>query len=555
MTNGTNGGCCWGWVPLLGKHFSFCIRALNERQRTTGLAIFVMAFSVLAHASNPAAPLLWRGIEPGPYHVGYKSAWKWDASRAFSPRTDWRGNVLYHEAARPIRLSTWYPATPHKGSTPMPYEGYFHADDAPAELHALVQATEEYDRSSNANMFGGDAILLQQLLRTTTAAYRDASYAQGAFPVVIYSMGQNDYNQENVVLCEFLASHGFIVVTVADLGPSLLKSKMLVNDASSFEAQEDDLEFALAQAIQIPSADANKIAALGHSMGAIYALLLAMRDDRVGAVIGLDGSYMTTIPRYYFKFQEAFYFDPTHFRAPLLSLYRKDDNPDATMSEIDQLRYSDRYLMAVPKVIHTDFNSFPLLTVDVPASKLDTYASRHRDQQTAVSGHLFIANSVLDFLEGTLNGNPQSIGSLQQRCQRFSLAGTATDCKLLPGLRAPTEEELARIAMADGTDQAVAAYDDAKARYPEAVIIREKVLNRIGSEAGYQDHREDAVKILQLNVHAWPDSSDAYESLAEAYEANGQKDLALESYKKSLALNPGNADAREGLKRLQTARQ
>ena len=80
----------------------------------------------------------------------------------------------------------------------MPYEEYFHADDPPAELHALVQATEEYDRKSNANMFGGDVVLLQQLLRTPTATYRDASDAHGAFPVVIYSMGQDDYNQGNV---------------------------------------------------------------------------------------------------------------------------------------------------------------------------------------------------------------------------------------------------------------------------------------------------------------------------------------------------------------------
>jgi dienelactone hydrolase len=555
VTNDNCGGSRWIWASLAGTRDCCRKRPLNRRLRTSGLAIVVVVLSVFAQASNPNAPLLWRGMEPGPYPVGYKSAWKWDTSRAFSPQTDWQGNVLHHPAARPIRLSIWYPATPRKGSSPMSYQGYFHADDAPAELQTLVQATEEYDRNSNANMFGGDVTLLQRLLQTKTAAYRDAPYAHGAFPVVIYSMGQNDYNQENVVLCEFLASHGFIVATVPDLGPSSLKSKMLVNDAASFEAQENDLEFALAQAMQIPSADSSKIAAIGHSMGAIYALLLAMRDERVGAVIGLDGSYMATLPRYYFKFQDAFYFDPTHVRAPLLSLYRKDDNPDVTTSVIDQLRYSDRYLMSVPKVIHTDFNSFPLLTVDVPASKLDTYASKHRDQQTAVSGHIFMAKSVLDFLEGTLAGHPQSIGSLQQRCQLFSLGGTAADCKLLPGLKAPTEAEFARIVIADGTDRAVAAYDEAKARYPQEVIIREKVLNRIGSEAVYQGLPQDAVKILQLNVHAWPDSSDAHESLAEAYEATGQKDLAIESYKKSLALNPANADAKEGLKKLQPAGQ
>lgn len=67
------------------------------------------------------------------------------------------------------------------------------------------------------------------------------------------------------------------------------------------------------------------------------------------------------------------------------------------------------------------------------------------------------------------------------------------DCKLLLGLKAPTEEEFARIAIADGTDQAVAVYEKAKARYPQEIIIREKVLNRIGSEAVYQGLPQDAV--------------------------------------------------------------
>lgn len=137
----------------------------------------------------------------------------------------------------------------------------------------------------------------------------------------------------------------------------------------------------------------------------------------------------------------------------------------------------------------------------------------------------------------------------------IDLAGTVADWKQFPGPKAPAEEGFARIAVTDGVDQAVAAYDAVKARYPQEVVIREKVLNRIGSEGVYQGLPQNAVKILQPNVHAWPDSSDAHENLAEAYEATGQKGLAIESYKKSLALNPANADAIEGLKKLKPARQ
>ena len=41
-----------------------------------------------------------------------------------------------------------------------------------------------------------------------------------------------------------------------------------------------------------------------------------------------------------------------------------------------------------------------------------------------------------------------------------------------------------------------------------------------------------------------------YDFLADAYETNGQKDLAIATFKKSLEVNPQNANARERLKKL-----
>ena len=47
------------------------------------------------------------------------------------------------------------------------------------------------------------------------------------------------------------------------------------------------------------------------------------------------------------------------------------------------------------------------------------------------------------------------------------------------------------------------------------------------------------------NPNAW----NVYDSLAEAYMANGEKDLAIANYKKSLELNPNNASAVAALKK------
>ena len=514
------------------------------------LMFFIVLTALSSSTQVPEGRALWRGLHHGSYEVGVRSVWTWDNARSFLPAKDWQGNVLHHPTARPIRLTIWYPAIHQKEAHPMPYDGYFHADDEPRDLHELMQAIEAYDRRSNANMFGGDAILLQNLLQTPTAAYRDERPAAGRFPVVVYSMGQNDYNQENVVLCEFLASYGYIVTTVPDLGPLEGRPSLLVNDPASYEAQLRDLQFALAEALRMPSADQNRVAAIGYSMGGIYTLLLAMRDNRVGAIIGLDASYMDTLPGYYFKFEESWYFDPSHIHAPLLSLYRKDDSPNPNMALVNQLRYSDRYLVAVPRIIHTDFNSYPLMTAETPAAKLDEYARQHRDQQTAVNGHIFVVETVLNFVQGALGSNVSPYLNLDQRCREFSLNGALADCKQLTGIKAPNEADFAGIAVKDGADAAMRLYDEAKARYPQETIIREKVLNRIGFESVYLGQPANAVKILQLNLHAYPESSDAYENLAEAYEAAGQKALALEDYKKALTFNPANKDAIDGVKKL-----
>ena len=47
------------------------------------------------------------------------------------------------------------------------------------------------------------------------------------------------------------------------------------------------------------------------------------------------------------------------------------------------------------------------------------------------------------------------------------------------------------------------------------------------------------------------DSSDAYESLGEAYQKSGEKQPAVESYKKALEKNPENSDAKEKLEALE----
>jgi tetratricopeptide (TPR) repeat protein len=60
----------------------------------------------------------------------------------------------------------------------------------------------------------------------------------------------------------------------------------------------------------------------------------------------------------------------------------------------------------------------------------------------------------------------------------------------------------------------------------------------------------EAIAYFKLNVEFYPKSWNVYDSLAEAYMANGEKELAIANYKKSLELNPKNTNGAGMLKKL-----
>jgi imidazolonepropionase-like amidohydrolase len=97
---------------------------------------------------------------------------------------------------------------------------------------------------------------------------------------------------------------------------------------------------------------------------------------------------------------------------------------------------------------------------------------------------------------------------------------------------------------------AVKQYRDLKATQPASYDFSENELNGLGYQLIAMKRFQDAIEILKLNVEVYPESYNTYDSLAEAYMDNGDKDLAVKNYQKSLQLNPQNGNAVEKLKKL-----
>ena len=61
---------------------------------------------------------------------------------------------------------------------------------------------------------------------------------------------------------------------------------------------------------------------------------------------------------------------------------------------------------------------------------------------------------------------------------------------------------------------------------------------------------KEALEIFKLNVFLYPNSANVYDSVAEAYTVNGNRELAIKNYKRSLELDPKNTNALQQLKKL-----
>ena len=73
-------------------------------------------------------------------------------------------------------------------------------------------------------------------------------------------------------------------------------------------------------------------------------------------------------------------------------------------------------------------------------------------------------------------------------------------------------------------------------------------MNRTGYEFLQAGKATEAAVIFKLNTERFPKSSNVYDSYGEALMALGNKKEALENYKQSVKLNPGNEDGIKILK-------
>jgi len=111
--------------------------------------------------------------------------------------------------------------------------------------------------------------------------------------------------------------------------------------------------------------------------------------------------------------------------------------------------------------------------------------------------------------------------------------------------------DFARTLVDQGLDAAKARYRELSAKSRDAYSFDERELNSLGYYFLSKHDSARAVQVLAFNAELFPDSSNAHDSLGEAYATAGEREKAIESYRRAIELDPSNASSKNALEKMQ----
>jgi tetratricopeptide (TPR) repeat protein len=388
-----------------------------------------------------------------------------------------------------------------------------------------------------------------------TKAFEDASPQPGPFPMVIYAPSLSASAFENSDLCEYLASHGFIVLSSPSLG---MHSRGMTLDLEGVEAQVGDIEFLMGYLRSIPQADPARIAVAGWSWGGMTEVFTALQDSRIQALVSLDGA-LRYQPARMKEGETIGLIDANKLTVPLLyissqpysleELNQLNSNLkiENSYNFLNQLKYNDTYLVQTSQMIHPGFSSLFV------RFREDQYFTDYTAAEFS-ENYSWTARYVLQFLQAYLNHDPAARQFLKNEPEKNSVPPHLFKMDAREALRpAANIPDFARELATQGFDKATEIYQKAKKTDP-GFKLPEREVNRWGYDLLGSGKVTKAVAIFQLNVAMYPESSNTYDSLAEAQEAAGDKPSAILNYHKSLSLNDQNQHAVARLKELEAGK-
>ena len=508
-------------------------------------ALFFVTF-LFTHSAgaSPAASSFTFPNPPGPFAVGFKAVHQYDHARAYRTEVDALTGKRYDgERARPVQTLVWYPASgPGK---PLVYGDYLQLTGSEDDFSRTeVQAARLADSIVRNDYFSVSGVEQgKAALRGPMRAQGNAGATQGSFPVVLYAPSLSAPAAENADLCEYLASHGYVVIASPSMGT---RARAMPIDLEGAETHAADIAFLVRYARSLPQADTKRLALVGYSWGGLANVLAAAKDPRIKALVDLDGS----VRAYPDLIAAAKYVTPATIRLPMLfaggrppSMEQLAERGKPVSGFLNEVKHADLYKLTMYPMQHFAFSSTYLRFA--PDTMFDQYPRADVNR-----AHGWVAEYVLHFLDAYLKEDGAARSWLAATPASHGMPAYAVTLEARPAVPGPaSRSELAAELARRGFEHAHAAYQALRAR-DKTFALPEAELNAWGYGLARAGQPQQAIQLFRLATLVYPDSANAFDSLAEGYALAGDKAAAIEHYRRSIELDPNNKNAQQRLELL-----
>ncbi len=285
----------------------------------------------------------------GKHPVGFKTVSFADSTRN------------YGQSPRPILCSIWYPAT-ETNNKRLKFKELIYVDGRKISLKSLSDSRKNQIRDAFLNKIvtrGASLNDLGRLLETSLPVYEKAPHISEEFPLVITSQGGGRPAYTQFILNQYLASHGFIVCSFADIRSSPNRSETTVK--SDMESLAGDIKDIVNWFKNESNFAISSIGGIAFSKSGEAMLLNEMVETQFNALAMLDAQpgkdALTYLPNHQLVYSQV----------PILAIFSNHQNK-LTIKETQKdtsafsfMQFSDKLLVRFMEANHGDLTSASIL--------------------------------------------------------------------------------------------------------------------------------------------------------------------------------------------------
>ena len=459
---------------------------------------------------------LAQGLENGSYTVGFKYYKTYDESRQYVVNND--------TTSRPFLIHFWYPSEVNIENNSYYFKNYIDLISLREDFNKPTSEVEEYSYNfinayagfAKQNLGVDTSLTTQEILEYPVAAQYGVALAKSKekFPLIIYAPSNSKSAVQNHMLCEYLASHGFMVISVGSAGEISLNRN---NMQESILAQVNDMEFILNYFEDSLKINYAGLGLMGFSSGGLATTIFQMKHENVNAVFSMDGSqeYGAYVPL--FKLED---FNLNKTNVPYCLLINNNEN-FSIYPFYNSIISEEKQIFRMSYIDHNGFVSFwRFFDLCSAKTSINKYCTSYD----------YISSTALNFFNAYMKPKQLSNSESELSFQINEYIKSVTSDNSMIA-------QLCNLIISDGIDSAIGFLYSHQEFFSE----KENEIN-ILSKMFRDADTDEAIQLLLFNKKMHPDSWQTQFELGFTYKLKGDLSLAKEYLLQAQELNPENGE-------------